>query len=131
MMQITDGTSNTLCMMELLQPPQNHSNDSGDRRGRIWNNDGGTYQVSTRHQPNSQNPDYGFCINAPQQGWPCTRELNSGLTGTFFLISRSRHTGGVNVSLCDGSVRFITNSINLNTWTGMSSMAGGETLGEF
>jgi prepilin-type processing-associated H-X9-DG protein len=45
--------------------------------------------------------------------------------------SRSRHSGGVNVALCDGSVRFVRNSIDLVTWAGMSSMAGGEVLGDF
>jgi prepilin-type processing-associated H-X9-DG protein len=55
----------------------------------------------------------------------------------FFVALRatmppsSRHPGGVNMVLCDGSVRFVSQSINLATWRGIGSRAGGETLGEF
>lgn len=40
--------------------------------------------------------------------------------------SRSRHTGGVTAALCDGSVRFVRDGVDPATWTGLSSMAGGE-----
>jgi prepilin-type N-terminal cleavage/methylation domain-containing protein len=43
----------------------------------------------------------------------------------------SGHTNGVNVLLGDGSVHFITNSIDINTWQGMGSRNGGEVLGDF
>ena len=43
--------------------------------------------------------------------------------------ARSRHTGGVNAALCDGSIRFFSNSISLRTWSAMGSMAGGEVVG--
>ena len=127
--EMADGTSNTLCMMEMLQPPRDHSGELTDRRGRIWNDDTGCYQISARIQPNSASPDFGQCINNPAQGWPCIRDTAAPLA--FFMGSRSRHSGGVNVALCDGSVRFVRNSIDLVTWAGMSSMAGGEVLGDF
>jgi prepilin-type N-terminal cleavage/methylation domain-containing protein/prepilin-type processing-associated H-X9-DG protein len=41
----------------------------------------------------------------------------------------SRHTNGVNVVLCDGSVRFVTNSISLATWRAVGTRNGGEVLG--
>jgi len=40
----------------------------------------------------------------------------------------SLHPGGVNVLLMDGSVKFIKNSISLNTWLAIGSMDGGETV---
>jgi prepilin-type N-terminal cleavage/methylation domain-containing protein/prepilin-type processing-associated H-X9-DG protein len=40
----------------------------------------------------------------------------------------SDHTGGCNVAFGDGAVRFITESINLNVWAAMSSIAGGEAV---
>jgi prepilin-type processing-associated H-X9-DG protein len=45
--------------------------------------------------------------------------------------ARSLHPGGVNVLLGDGSVRFVTNGINTNTWQALANRAGGEILGEF
>ena len=38
----------------------------------------------------------------------------------------SAHPGGVNVTLGDGSVRFITNSIALETWRALGSRNLGE-----
>lgn len=40
----------------------------------------------------------------------------------------SNHSGGVNVGFCDGSVRFIKNSIDLKTWWALGSRAGGEVV---
>lgn len=42
------------------------------------------------------------------------------------VTSRSYHQGGVNVTLMDGSVRFITDSIDLDLWRNLSTRAGGE-----
>ena len=40
----------------------------------------------------------------------------------------SRHPGGVNVLLCDGSVRFVKDTINNVAWWGISTKAGNETI---
>ena len=62
--------------------------------------------------PNSQLPDVAF-------------------HGDFMGASRSNHPGGVNTSRCDGSVGYITNDINLDTWRNFFDRADGEVLGEF
>jgi prepilin-type N-terminal cleavage/methylation domain-containing protein/prepilin-type processing-associated H-X9-DG protein len=133
MAQIADGNSNTLCMSEMLQAPGNGANSNPlDRRGRLWNDDTACYQISTRTTPNSPSNDFGTCIHQPQFGLPCTPTANQQQEApTFFMASRSRHPGGVNASMCDGSTRFVTNNINLVTWTAMSSMGGGESNGDF
>jgi prepilin-type N-terminal cleavage/methylation domain-containing protein/prepilin-type processing-associated H-X9-DG protein len=41
----------------------------------------------------------------------------------------SNHTGGVNVVLCDGSVRFVTNAISLATWRALGTRNGGDIPG--
>ena len=41
---------------------------------------------------------------------------------------RSRHPGGINVLLGDGSVRFVKNSINMPVWLGLNTISGGEVI---
>jgi prepilin-type processing-associated H-X9-DG protein len=41
----------------------------------------------------------------------------------------SNHTYGVNVAMCDGSVRYVSNSISLITWQSVGTRNGGEPLG--
>jgi prepilin-type processing-associated H-X9-DG protein len=40
----------------------------------------------------------------------------------------SLYPGGANVLLCDGSVRFIRQTIDLATWSALSSRCGGEVI---
>ncbi|MEO1527349.1 MAG: DUF1559 domain-containing protein, partial [Planctomycetota bacterium] len=42
------------------------------------------------------------------------------------VTSRSYHEGGVTVALMDGSVQFITDSIDLDPWQSLSTRAGRE-----
>lgn len=42
------------------------------------------------------------------------------------VTARSFHQGGVNVCLCDGSVRFISDSINLQLWQYLGARADGQ-----
>lgn len=64
------------------------------------------------HAPNSPVPDMGTC-------------------GNGIFAARSYHTGGVHTLMCDGSVRFVSDSIHLNTWRALGTRAGGEVIGEF
>jgi prepilin-type N-terminal cleavage/methylation domain-containing protein/prepilin-type processing-associated H-X9-DG protein len=43
----------------------------------------------------------------------------------------SRHPGGVNLLLADGSVRFVANTIERRTWRGLGTRGNGEPLGSF
>lgn len=59
--------------------------------------------------------------------WDCGNgSHNKGLTA-----ARSAHSGGVNLVLVDGSVRFVSNSINLTTWRALSTRANGEINGDY
>ncbi len=56
--------------------------------------------------------------------------VNDGLL-TGHIGARSYHTGGVNVVLCDGSVRFARDSVDATTWARVGSRADGQVLGDF
>ena len=50
---------------------------------------------------------------------------------TGFFAPRSFHPGGAMVTLSDGSVRFLSETIDAATHRGLHSRDGGEVLGEF
>lgn len=43
----------------------------------------------------------------------------------------SRHPGGVMMSLCDGSVRFVANSVDLAIWRALGTRGNGEAIGAY
>jgi prepilin-type N-terminal cleavage/methylation domain-containing protein/prepilin-type processing-associated H-X9-DG protein len=51
--------------------------------------------------------------------------INDGAQAT---TASSRHPGGVNLVLADGSVRFVSEGVDLEVWWGLGSIAGGEML---
>ncbi len=118
--QVEDGTSNTLLMLEILQAPSGQG-PLLDRRGRIWNEAASGSLVSTYLAPNSGETDFGACADQPENGLPCTKFLAP--ESSHSMGSRSRHAGGVNVSLVDGSVQFIADEIDSRTW-GLIAMIG-------
>ena len=66
--------------------------------------------MNTLQTPNSPNAD-------------CHGNQAGGVLG-----ARSRHPGGVNVLLCDGSVRFIKDTINVEVWWALSTRNRGEVI---
>lgn len=51
--------------------------------------------------------------------------------GRIATTSNSQHPGGVQITLCDGSVRFVGATINIATWRALGSINGNEMLGDF
>jgi prepilin-type N-terminal cleavage/methylation domain-containing protein/prepilin-type processing-associated H-X9-DG protein len=47
---------------------------------------------------------------------------------TAWKAARSRHPGGVNLLLGDGSVRFAKDSVNVQTWRALATRSGGEVI---
>jgi prepilin-type N-terminal cleavage/methylation domain-containing protein/prepilin-type processing-associated H-X9-DG protein len=125
---ITDGTSNTMVLGEYLRS----RGAANDQRGMPWGDQPGYGQIYTQLSPNSPSPDFlyqGWCDSQPTLNLPCI----SGDGGpNNHVAARSMHPGGVNVTLADGSVRFVSNSIDLLTvWRPLATISGGEVLGAF
>jgi prepilin-type N-terminal cleavage/methylation domain-containing protein/prepilin-type processing-associated H-X9-DG protein len=47
------------------------------------------------------------------------------------IAASSNHTGGANVCLADGSVRFVGQSVDFTTWQRVGTRAGGEVVSNF
>ena len=123
---ILDGTSNTLLMSEKIMHPQDNV---FDHRGDFLNDDGGGNIFTTLDTPNNgidamKFPQY--CT--PTRDLPCTTATGSGSRFAMRQSARSRHPGGVNCLLGDGSIRFLTNNVSLATWQALSTMNGGEII---
>ena len=117
--EITDGTSNTLMAAEQLQGRGN------DLRGFSWW--GNATGFVTFMPPNSTLPDVitgGICVSSLIPRMPCTTA--STPARPRMMGARSLHTGGVQVTYCDGHVAFITDSIDFTTWNALGTAAGGE-----
>ena len=118
--EITDGTSNTMLIGEIRTTSDPNV---ADCRGDFHNVPGPRFCFMTVTGPNSTIPDQcGQCSVNPV-GMPC---LQAG--GPSYVAARSLHPGGVNVALCDGSVRFVADTVDLRVWRAAGSMNGGEAM---
>ncbi len=153
MASITDGTSNTLAFAEVKayspylrdggspsgagQPiPVNTATVAG-YGGDFKSNSGHTEWVDGRvHQtgftatfpPNTVTPysdgsqNYDVDFNSSREG-KTTNQVTYAV-----VTSRSYHPGGVNVSLADGSVRFVAQTIDAQMWRNAATRNGGEVV---
>jgi prepilin-type N-terminal cleavage/methylation domain-containing protein/prepilin-type processing-associated H-X9-DG protein len=137
---VTDGTSNTVAFSEstLGAGGANQTGTTGDvrtlyknasplsqascdasttlvvNRGALWAD--GAYNCGLYNNvlgPNSPTMD---CVQHSNPAWKA---------------ARSRHPGGVNALLADGSVRFVRDSIPLGTWQALGTRSGSEVVGNW
>jgi prepilin-type N-terminal cleavage/methylation domain-containing protein/prepilin-type processing-associated H-X9-DG protein len=137
---IGDGTSNTAAFCErrkgdfnnatvtpqtdLMTPPGSPA--TADEAASIcasfdasnpsyqWRSDYGAYWIQAFHWTLYQHvgpPNSRGCAFPPAN---CSMSANSA------------HAGGVNLLLCDGSVRFVSNGVSLPTWRALGTRNGGE-----
>jgi hypothetical protein len=129
--KITDGTSNTLMMAEIIAttttgwggPLSDFQLALGSQTFNGWY----TPNSKTFDEVSRQCPAAGDLNGIPG----CTNIGGSGTEPNQVFVARSKHTGGVHALLCDGAVRFISDNIDLNVWRNLSTARGGEVVGEF
>jgi prepilin-type N-terminal cleavage/methylation domain-containing protein len=135
LVMITDGTSNTLLLTEGLM--SNVMPGWGGPMGEIvYGNMGGALFTASL-TPNSSSADRPIGPCPQDQGDGQYKAPCSSLGGSAWwtpsasgahAAARSSHVGGVNAALADATVRFFDNSIDIATWRGLGTMAGGETV---
>ncbi|HEV3121970.1 MAG TPA: DUF1559 domain-containing protein, partial [Isosphaeraceae bacterium] len=111
-----------------------------DQRGMMWSTAMGAASFTSRYTPNQFNDYYRLengadrltspevCDNQPGDKLPCVAATGSNPRQRAFSGSKSRHPGGVDVLLGDGSVRFVKETIAQQVWLALCSMSGGEVL---
>jgi len=124
-----DGLSGTAVMAEVLQGQEY------DIRGFIWATEGGSTYMS-RFAPNKFRDVYnlehdadrlgdGACVNEPVVNLPCVAAAGDPVA---FSGAKSRHSGGVNALLGDGSVRYLRDGINPTIWVALNTIRGNEVI---
>ena len=144
---VTDGMTNTVCFSEQTLGIGGNPSSVGasplNAEGEVLELVGATATTDAACVPGGGtwngfrgakwlNGHYGDTIYNHYYG-PNSKQFDCGNKSHNFGLTaaRSRHEGGVHVLLCDGSVRFISESLDLSIWRGLGSRAGGEILGEF
>lgn len=143
---IRDGTSNTACISEKIK---------GDGSNGISTPESDTFRPGT--YPATPDEAYDQCravnvLDLTKQGYsnvgaPWLQAYHSTTRyyhvtppngrscmyppGRIATTAGSYHPGGVNVALCDGSVRLVAETIDLPTWRALGSRDKGEPLGGF
>ena len=159
MAAFTDGTSNTLMMSEVKAwqaynrnggPPSASPIPSTVSEIQACVASGTDFKPDTGHTewpdgrvhhggfttvlgPNTEVPHVvgGMTYDADYNSWQEGRNGNAGLPTYAAIIARSYHVGIVNVTMMDGSVRSVSENINLLIWRSLGTRAGGEVVGEF
>ncbi len=110
---ITDGTSNTLLVGEISSPP------SGSNHFRAW--------IQGASNGNDSFASYA-CKNI-KDGMAPSGWTSANADRLFNDIDfGSNHEGGAQFLLADGSVKFISENIDFNTWQASASRDDGLTL---
>ncbi len=113
---IIDGTSNTAAVGERYR----YHNGAGSE-GSSGHGGWGTWAVASPHAQNGHNAFSGSTFV------PFNPVIPAPTSDTRHLIGfSSRHTGGLNMSFLDGSVRFLRDSTSDATRFAIGSHAGGE-----
>ncbi|RUL87457.1 DUF1559 family PulG-like putative transporter [Tautonia sociabilis] len=119
--EVKDGLSNTVMIGESRQEKWS------EYYGPFWGSGTHTSTHGTVYPPTHQWSPTSL-PNAPwYQYGSWTTDQNPKKLGYAWRIS-SQHPGGVNMTMGDGSVRFIKNTIDAYVWWSLQTIAGGEVI---
>lgn len=145
MLDLVDGTSNTAVFSEKLR---GSGSPDPKRDMKVMSNQStldASYNTCAALNPATATPLTSKQGYSWVMGEMCCTTYNhvslpntTTCAGTNFTVNMSNmamvvppssgHTNGVNVLMGDGSIRFVTNSIDLATWRAMGTRNGGEPI---
>jgi prepilin-type N-terminal cleavage/methylation domain-containing protein/prepilin-type processing-associated H-X9-DG protein len=115
--EITDGTSNTLGLGEILPFCRDDA--------KIWGGDMWSYNRIAINTHTNAPINFDTC--SENSADPCHRD-------TAYQVSRgfkSRHPGGANFAFCDASTRFLSENIDLATYWRLGDQADDQLIGNY
>jgi prepilin-type N-terminal cleavage/methylation domain-containing protein len=129
----TDGTSNTIIVAEQAGKVQNCGYASGDARNGYYTPWG---SVTNGSPQGVSSCGTGGCGDLWGMGLTCnayainsqTCPAGAGFSWGGNTILNSSHTNGINITMTDGSVRFLSNSVAFNVFQAACSRNDGLTL---
>ncbi len=129
---ITDGTSNTAMFVEdggrgnYFARGRDQGRDLFSGEGYGWSDpDSGSGSMDGCRQDQTLNPATATIVNSngvPAGGGTCVLNCSNDSEPYAF------HTGGLNVTLADGSTRFVRDSVSAAAWAALITRSGGETV---
>ncbi|WZO96036.1 DUF1559 domain-containing protein [Isosphaeraceae bacterium EP7] len=120
--RLLDATQNLPALLQDFQTCNTNFTTTPNygQRGYRWGLGGlGETLFQTLIPPNSTNYPWNSCrLDCP----------GCGALQTGYFNASSNHPGGVNVTMADGSVKFIKSTVNQQTYWALGTKAGGEVI---
>ncbi len=119
---VLDGLSNTIMLCEDAGRPSIYI--KGRATGGVTGDGWGWADPDCGYSLNGTNPDGTYPPKPNPKGGPCIINCNNDSEAYSF------HSGGINVCMGDGSVRFIRESIGITVFAAMGTARGGEVFND-
>ncbi|MFN9268053.1 MAG: DUF1559 domain-containing protein [Planctomycetaceae bacterium] len=117
---ISDGTSNTIAVGEIMAKCNDH-------KAGWWHYNGMSSAHASTVTPINEMTTCERVNPAKITNTACTNQNNWNYSWAF----RSNHTGGAHFLLADGTVRFFSENINMQTYQRLGGRRDGRVVGDF